>query len=77
MNEINQLTEFEQTEMCQICEKEIIFCNSSSSTYLCEGKYCIDAYDKMLEREEPLAQLQQSNKILVKIKSIFKLLISK
>lgn len=40
---------FKQEDICDICERKILYCNHSSSTYLCEGSKCDVALDYFID----------------------------
>lgn len=42
---MDNLTDDEHIRMCKMCEVNILKCNSSSITFLCEGSMCDEAYD--------------------------------
>lgn len=58
--DIDNLTSDQQNRMCELCELRILGCKHSTSTFLCEGSRCEDAFeyliddieDKKLEAEE-------------------------
>ena len=31
-------------DICKLCERKIINCNSISSTFICEGRWCDEAH---------------------------------
>jgi len=39
----------EQERMCELCEQHIIECSSMSSTFMCEGRFCVDAYELFID----------------------------
>ena len=44
-----ELVEYKQEEVCEMCEFHILGCKSSTSTFLCEGSRCEDAYEMYIE----------------------------
>jgi hypothetical protein len=48
------LLESHQEKICLMCEENILFCKSSTSTFLCEGRRCEDASEMYLEQIEEL-----------------------
>jgi hypothetical protein len=44
--------EANQEEICKLCEAEIIGCKHSTSTFLCEGRFCDEAVELFNEEKE-------------------------
>jgi hypothetical protein len=47
-----KLAEEHQERMCDLCERHILGCKHSTSTFLCEGSRCEDAMDYLIEALE-------------------------
>jgi hypothetical protein len=43
------LTDSEQERLCKFCEENIINCGSVTSTFICEGSFCDEAFDMFIE----------------------------
>lgn len=48
-DEERKLAEEHQERMCDLCERKILGCSAMSSTFMCEGSRCEDAFELLLE----------------------------
>jgi len=57
---------YDQDEICELCELEILDCKHSTSIFLCEGSRCEDAVDFILEYDpyERLCVYKRKEKLL-------------
>ncbi len=46
---IEMLTDSQQDEMCDLCEDLVLGCHNMTSTFVCEGRYCDEAYEMYVE----------------------------
>jgi len=47
--ELGSLNDDQQQRMCELCETHIIEGSSSCSTFLCEGSFCDQAFEYLIE----------------------------
>jgi len=59
-----------QEEICELCESQLLGCKSVTSTFICEGRYCEEAFELFLENEETTIQRKILQDKINKIKKI-------
>jgi len=52
-----------QESICSHCESVIICCNSMTSTFICEGRFCEDAFESWSEEDEEYNRILRVNKL--------------
>lgn len=50
--DIRNLTDAEQTRLCELCEEYVIDGSAISSTFMCEGSFCESALPYLKEELE-------------------------
>lgn len=63
-----KLAEEHQERMCDLCERHILGCKSSTSTFLCEGSRCEDAIEYLKDalEEDRLEEKARLMYVLIK-----------
>ena len=47
--DLDNLTDDQQQKMCELCEFHILECSSNSSKFQCEGSWCDQAFEYLIE----------------------------
>ena len=67
MIELEDVTDDQQERMCELCEHHIICGSSNTYHFQCEGRYCEQALDLLIEemdeKVEPLEEYVKEQKI--------------
>lgn len=63
-----KLAEEHQERMCDLCERHILGCKHSTSTFLCEGSKCHEAVEYLMDalEEDRLDEVDRQIYIIIK-----------